>query len=151
MSIKELFSSLAILITMVAFAPYIRSIIQGSTKPHVFSWVIWGLTTLLVFLAQLEAKGGIGAWPIGLSGCITIVIALLAYLKKADNSITRTDWVFFVLALSSLPVWYVTSDPLWSVIILTVVDLMGFAPTFRKSFYKPHSESIMFFWVICRA
>ncbi len=74
---KELLSAVAITLTFIAFFPYIRSIIKGAIKPHVFSWVIWGTTTFVVFLAQLEDNGGAGAWPIGVSGSITIFIALL--------------------------------------------------------------------------
>ena len=50
---KTIFSATAIALTFAAFLPYIRSIRSGKTKPHVFSWVIWGLTTFVVFLAQL--------------------------------------------------------------------------------------------------
>ena len=94
---KEILSTVAIALTFIAFFPYIRSIIQGAIKPHVFSWVIWGTTTFVVFLAQLEDHGGVGAWPIGVSGSISIFIALLAYIKRADIAITRTDWVFLCL------------------------------------------------------
>lgn len=142
---KELLSGLAIMLTFIAFYPYIRSIIQGAIKPHVFSWVIWGTTTFVVFLAQLEDNGGAGAWPIGVSGSITIYIALLAYIKRADITINKTDWVFFISAMSSLPFWYLTSDPLWAVVILTTVDVLGFGPTIRKAYATPHSESAVFF------
>ncbi len=142
---KETLSAVAIILTFIAFFPYIRSIINGTIKPHVFSWVIWGTTTFIVFLAQLEDDGGVGAWPIGVSGCITIFIALLAYVKRANITITGTDWAFFIIALSSLPFWYLTSDPLWTVIILTVVDVLGFGPTVRKTYREPYSESLLFF------
>ena len=142
---KEILSGAAIVLTLVAFVPYIRTIVSGATKPHVFSWVIWGATTFVVFLAQLEGKGGVGAWPIGVSGSITIFIAFLAYVKRADITITKTDWLFFVSALSSLPLWYFTSDPLWAVVILTTVDVLGFGPTVRKAYSFPHSESLSFF------
>lgn len=142
---KELLSVVAISLTFVTFFPYIRSIIKGEIKPHVFSWVIWGTTTFVVFLAQLEGKGGAGAWPIGVSGSITIFIALLAYLKRADITITKTDWLFFVSAMSSLPFWYLSSDPSWAVVILTTVDVLGFGPTVRKAYDFPHSESLLFF------
>ena len=145
MPYKELLSGLAIALTLIAFIPYIRLILNETIKPHVFSWVIWGVTTFVVFLAQLDANAGVGAWPIGVSGCITIFIAVLAYLKRADISITRIDWLFFISALSSLPFWYFTSDPLWAVIILTLVDLLGFGPTIRKAYFQPHSESLLFF------
>ena len=142
---KELLSAVAIALTFIAFFPYIRSIINGAIKPHVFSWAIWGTTTFVVFLAQLEDNGGAGAWPIGISGSITIFIALLAYMKRADITITTTDWLFFVSAMSSLPFWYFTSDPLWAVVILTTVDVLGFGPTVRKAYIFPHSESLLFF------
>ncbi|MFX6461671.1 hypothetical protein ABTG33_19110, partial [Acinetobacter baumannii] len=56
-------------------------------------------------------------------------------------SITRADCVFLVLALSSLPLWYLTDDAMWAVVVLTVVDLLGFGPTFRKVRAAPYSES----------
>lgn len=145
---KELFSGIAITLTFLAFFPYIRSILQGKTKPHVFSWAIWGSTTFVVFLAQLADKGGVGAWPIGVSGIITIAIAFLAYIKKSDSTITKTDWGFLTLAMTSLPLWYVTSDPLWAVIILTTVDVIGFGPTFRKAYWRPFEEQLMFFAIM---
>ncbi len=148
MSCKALLSAVAIALTIAAFYPYIRAIIQGAIRPHVFSWVIWGATTFVVFLAQLEAEGGAGAWPIGVSGCVTLLIALLAYWKRADITISGTDWLYFVLAMSSLPFWYVTSNPLWAVVILTTVDVLGFGPTVRKAYALPHSESLLFFSLV---
>ena len=145
---KEFFSAVAIVLTFVAFLPYIRSIIQGKTKPHVFSWFIWGSTTFVVFLAQLADKGGAGAWPTGVSGIITMYVALLAYIKKSDSTITRSDWLFLVAAMTSLPFWYVTSNPLWAVLILTSVDLIGFGPTFRKAYSYPFEEKLTFFVII---
>ena len=146
--IKELLSAVAIALTFIAFFPYIRSILKGQTKPHAFSWVIWGSVTFVVFLAQLADKGGVGAWPIGVSGVITIYVAILAYRKKSDSSITRADWFFLVTAMSALPLWYITADPLWAVVILTTVDLMGFGPTFRKAYIQPYEEQLLFFIVI---
>lgn len=144
---KELFSAVAIALTFIAFLPYIRSILQGKTKPHVFSWLIWGSTTFVVFLAQLADNGGAGAWPIGVSGIITLYVAFLAYTKKSDSTITKADWLFFILAMTSLPLWYLTSDPLWSVLILTTVDVMGFGPTIRKAYHHPLEEQLTFFMI----
>ena len=142
---KELLSIVPIALTFYAFFPYIRSIQQGKTRPHVFSWVIWGSTTFVVFLAQLADQGGAGAWPIGVSGVITVYVALLAYLKKSDITITRSDWLFFMAAMLSLPLWYFTDDPLSAVIILTTVDVFGFVPTFRKAYAFPFEEKLTFF------
>jgi len=142
---KEILSAIAIILTFIAFIPYIRSIQQGKTKPHVFSWIIWASVTFIIFLAQLADKGGAGAWPIGVSGIITLYVAILAYSKKSDSMITKKDWLFFSIAMSALPFWYFTSNPLWAVVILTTIDLIGFAPTFRKSYNYPYQEQLLFF------
>lgn len=98
-----------------------------------------------MFFAQLTDGGGIGAWPLGFSGLVTLYLALLAYRGTSDTSITRLDWIFFTMAMSSLPLWYLTSDPLAAVIILTIADLLGFGPTIRKAYHHPFEEQLMFF------
>jgi hypothetical protein len=145
---KELLSALAIALTFIAFVPYLRSVQTGRTKPHIFSWIIWGLATLIIFLAQLADGGGAGAWPIGVSAIASFYVAVLAYARGADRSITRTDWVFFISALATIPLWILTSDPLSAVIILTVIDVLGFGPTFRKTYIRPHEERITLFAIV---
>lgn len=143
--LKLFYAAASSLLTLVAFAPYIWTIYKGETRPHAFSWIIWGITTLIVFFAQVEAEGGIGAWPTGLSALITFYIAWLAVLKRGDTEITRSDWGFFIASLVSIPVWYLSSDPLWAVVILTTVDTLAFGPTLRKAYVYPRQENITFF------
>ena len=56
-----------------------------------------------------------------------------------------TYFSFLILALASLPFWYLTSNPLWAVVLLTLVELLGFGPTIRKAYYLPHEENRLFF------
>lgn len=145
MEFKEILGIVATVIAIVAFSPYIRSIFKGNTKPHLFSWIVWAITTFIVFFAQVSGKAGAGAWPTGASAIIIIYVAFLAYRKQGDIIITKVDWVFFISALSALPFWYFTSDPLWAVAILTTVDFLGFGPTFRKAYDHPYDELLVFF------
>ena len=55
---KEILSAVAIALTFFAFFPYARSVMKGQINPHVFSWVIWGTTTFVVFLAQRPPVSG---------------------------------------------------------------------------------------------
>ena len=45
---NEVFSAIAMVLTFVAFYPYIRAILKGKTRPHVFSWFIWAAVTFTV-------------------------------------------------------------------------------------------------------
>lgn len=145
---KPLLSMLANTLTVMAYLPYTHSIYNGQTRPHVFSWIIWGLATGIAFLAVLQAQGGAGAWPIGLSCLVSLFVAGLAFVKRADITITRTDWGLFIAALAAILVWVAADDPLWAVVLITLVELLGFGPTFRKTWFRPHSESISFLAIL---
>lgn len=145
MTIKGVLSAIALIVTIALFASYIRSIRGAQTVPHVFSWAIWAGGTFIVFLAQVADGGGVGAWPIGLSACITGYIAYLAYGKRHESSIKPLDWLFFGLAIAALPAWLLTSDPLWAVVLLTSADLIGFGPTVRRAYHRPYQEHAGFF------
>lgn len=56
--LQSISTLLALALTLYAFQPYLRDILRGRVRPHVFSWVIWGTTTCLAFFAQLTAGGG---------------------------------------------------------------------------------------------
>lgn len=143
-----LFSTIAIALSILGFVPYIRSILQGKTDPHLFSWIIWGLTTVIVFFAQLSDEGGWGAWPTGISGLISIGIAGLAYQRRRNILINRTDVLFLVVALAAIPLWAVTSNPLWSVILLTFADTVATWPTLRKCWHDPFREDLWMYWIL---
>jgi hypothetical protein len=121
---------------------------ETETVPHVFSWLVWAAGTFIVFLAQLAGGGGVGAWPIGFSACITGYIAHLAYRKRHELSIKPLDRVFLVLAMATLPAWLLIADPLWAVVLLTTADLIAFGPTLRRGYYHPHrQQSVPLVWV----
>lgn len=142
---KPVLSAIAIAITLAALGPYLLASIRGAVRPHVFSWVIWGLTTLIVFAATVSQGGGAGAWPIALSAALSLAVAMVAWWRRSDVSTTRSDRLFLGAALITVPTWYLTSDPLYAVIVLTAVDLLGFGPTMRRAFIAPESESALFF------
>jgi hypothetical protein len=66
-------------------------------------------------------------------------IGILA-LFRGEKHITGSDWVAFLTTFLATPLWVVTSDPLWSVLLVTGIDAVAHYPTFRKSYAKPHEE-----------
>lgn len=139
---KDLLGFIAVMLTLIGYAPLLYKIFKGNVKPHPFTWFIWTFATLTVFFAQAFNNGGAGAWSIGFSGSITFVITIFAFSKRSDYKITIIDWVFLLVAFSALPLWFFTSNALYAVFILTVVDLLGYGPTLRKAYYRPHEEYI---------
>jgi hypothetical protein len=147
MDYKDILGALAMAIAFGSHLPYIIAIYKDKMRPHKFSWIIWGLTTFIVFLAQLSDGAGAGSWAGGLTVVMVVVIVLMAYWKNPRLSITRSDWIFFLSALACIPLWYITQNPVWSVIILTTIDALGYWPTVRKAHAQPYEESGWLFFL----
>lgn len=126
----------------VSYVFYIREIFSGKTHPHAFSWLIWALVAAVVFLAQVTEGAGTGAWVTGFTMVICSVIALLA-IRRGEKRITMTDWISFIGALAAIPVWRMTADPFYAVLLVVLIDALGFYPTFRKSWNKPEDETLI--------
>lgn len=139
---KTFLGILAIAIAIYSYVPYFRNILKGKTKPHAFSWFIWGLLTGIAFFAQLDDNGGAGAWVTGFTALACLTFFIFA-LKRGVKEIVLLDWLSLAGAMFALILWVLTSDPLLSVILITIIDALGFIPTFRKSFYKPNEETAL--------
>lgn len=137
---KEILSGIGVLITLIGYAAYIISILCGNTKPHPFSWIIWASLTAIAFFAQISDGAGVGSWVTGTTALISFIIVGLAYWKSGLQQITRSDWIIFLLGMAAIPLWIITETPLWSVILITVIDNSGFYSTVRKSWTKPYEE-----------
>ena len=137
---KAVLGIIAVLMTVWAHIPYLLHTLNGSNKPHVFTWVIWTLLTGIAFAAQMAEKAGPGAWATGVCSAICMVITIAAY-RSGEKYITKSDWVMFILGLTAIPVWMATDDPLWSIWIVTIIDLSALYPTLRKSWIRPHEEN----------
>lgn len=133
--------SLATCIAFISYIPYFRDILKGTTKPHPFSWFIWGFITAIIFAAQIVEKGGAGAWTAGLTAVACFVISALA-LYWGDRKISKLDWFCFFSALLGIVFWRVTSNPLTAVVTVTLVDLIAYIPTFVKAYYYPRQETL---------
>jgi len=142
---KEIFTIIGIIFMIASYSIYIYSIFKGNTRPHPFSWFIWGLLTAIGFLAQISDGAGIGASITFLSAVISFGIAIIGYIQRENITISRSDKWAFILSLTAIPLWMITQTPLWSIILITLIDLAGFYPTFRKSWFRPEQESVSSF------
>lgn len=144
MSHKEILGLIATAIAFVSYIPYFRDILAHRTKPHAFSWFVWGILTLISFASQISDDAGPGAWVSGFTAVIGLVIFFFA-LKVGKRNIARSDWLMLAGAGLALLMWFITKTPLLSVILITIVDFFGFLPTIRKSYDRPYEETLSTF------
>lgn len=138
---QEFLGSLAVMLGLLGYFFYIKGIIKGEVKPHAFTWFVWGILTAIAFFAQVSDGGGAGAWVTGITALFSFGFTVVGLRASSRMLIAKSDWIFLLFSLLTIPIWYFTGNPLWSVIIITIVDAVAFAPTFRKAYFNPDTEN----------
>lgn len=139
-SFKPFLGVLSIIPGLFAYAFYFRDMIAGKTKPHAFSWLIWGLLAGNGFFAQTSANAGAGAWVTGLTSLACLVIFCVA-IFKGDTKVSQLDRTLLTLALLSFAMLFVVDDKTIALGITLFATLLGFTMTLRKAYVKPDEET----------
>lgn len=144
---KEIFGIISIALVFISSLPYMITVHRGQTKPHLFTWIIWTIPSAIVFAGQSVSHAGAGGWATGFAVMCNLVIVYQS-IQYAGKSITRSDWFFLIGGLAAIPLWLLTQDPLYSVILVTIIDVLGYGPTMRKSWNAPHEENAVAYFLL---
>jgi len=141
-AIKQIVGISAVALTFIAYVPYYRDILRGKTHPHVYSWGLWGLLTILIVALQIKSGGaGTATLVTAAAGLLCLGVIILG-LKNGKRDITKSDTVVAVLALIAMGFWLIADQPVLSIILVVIADILAFIPTVRKSWKKPYSETL---------
>ncbi len=149
MELKVIFGLCAVACELFAAFIYWKDILRGNTKPHLYTHLIFAIVMTIAFFGITAGGGASGAWSI----LVTIVFEVsvtFAALKWGTRDITKGDTIFLVLALAAIVPWIVTDNPLWSVILISIIDMCAIIPTLRKTYNEPSSESLQA-WILAFA
>ena len=142
MNIKIFFTIIGIVIGLGSCVPYLKDILSSKTKPHVYTWLIWSITTGTAALGAYYGGGGWGALNLAMMATVTFLFFLLS-LKHGTKNITKWDTIILITALLAILVWWKLHQPLLSVLMVSAIDVLGYIPSFRKSYWEPWSETLI--------
>lgn len=140
-TIKEILTIISIVLIFIGYIPYIRDIFRGKTHPHIFSWIVWSILNFCLFWLQLHAWAWFASWIVLVLWINSSFIAFLS-LKYGKIIIRKIDIFFFVTALLAIPIWLVLDQAVLSSILVTWIGILAFAPTVRKTWVNPYSETV---------
>jgi len=138
---KQLISGIAVFLTFGAYVPYYRDILNGKTKPHVYSWALWSLLTILLVALQVLGGAGAASWVTIAAGILCIGVVVLSY-KSSQKDITSSDTTVAILSLLAMCFWLIAKQPIISILLVILADGLAFIPTIRKSWGNPYSETL---------
>lgn len=139
--LKIIIGVITVVLGVVGYIPYLRNVLRGTTKPHVYTWFVWGSMTLIIFALQISDNAGPGAWVTLVTAILSLTIFALG-MRQGDKDITKSDTLSFVAAIFALGLWLFAEQPVATTVLLVTVGMLGFIPTIRKSWNKPYTETI---------
>lgn len=132
------------LLAVVLFIPYIRDILQRKTEPHIYTWLIWTILQIVGVLAAYKDGAGFGVWGLAVGSFFCFAIFLLSF-KYGTKNISRFDLYCLAAAIVAMGVYFILENALLAVILVSIIDFVGFMPSFRKGFQEPYTETISTF------
>jgi hypothetical protein len=139
---KIIFTIIATVIGAIAFLPYLKDTFSLKTKPHAYTWLIWTITQGTAVVGIWYGGGGWGALNLTV-GTFFVIAVFLFSLRYGTKNITKSDTVILIAALLAIIIWWQLNQPLISVLIASAIDLIGYIPSFRKSYQEPWSETLI--------
>ncbi|QQR65406.1 hypothetical protein IPH92_02410 [Candidatus Kaiserbacteria bacterium] len=140
MEIKLFFGIASSILAVVCFAPYIRDILKRKTEPHTYSWLVWTILQTVGVMAQLKEGAGYGAWALGIGAVFCFAIFLLSF-KYGTKNISKFDGFCLLASLVAIVIYFTIENPVWAIIAVSLIDFVGFLPTFRKGYQEPFTET----------
>lgn len=138
---KEIIGAIAVVLTFLSYIPYYRDILKGKTHPHVYSWSLWGLLTVLIVALQIKGGAGPATWITAAAGLLCLGVIVLS-LRRGKKDITAIDTITAILSLVAIGFWLVADQPIVAIFFAVIADMLAFFPTVRKSWNQPHTETL---------
>lgn len=121
---------------------YLYQTIKGNAQPNRVTWILWAIFPVIVFFAQNSQNTGVMTIITLSSGVFPILIVTASFFnKKAYWKTKPFDYACLVLAIIGMILWYVSKDANVAIIFAILADGLAAAPTIKKAYLHPNSES----------
>lgn len=146
MKLTDIAAVISTILGVYASIPYILSILNGKTKPHQLSWLVFVIMNGIVLFSQYFA-GGRGSILITLTFFIGSAIIFLLSLKWGIKDSSKWDRLLFAFALFTIVIWALTKNNAVAIWLTVLIDIAAMAMIILKVKSSPQSED-PYPWVI---
>jgi hypothetical protein len=138
----SLIGQISALLVFSSVFPYIGSILKGKTKPNRATFAIWSAVGLITFLSYIASGATDTLWVAMVYPLCQIVIFGLSF-RYGVGGTSKLDMVCIFLACAGVILWIITKNPLTALYISVFVEILGYIPTIKKSYFFPKTESLL--------
>ena len=141
---RDVLGVLSVALAVLAAVIYIAQTLRGEVRPHPLSWFLFGILSLTGFLVQREEGARQGSWTL-LAMTVICFLFVAASVARGERSFSRREWAFAVAGGAVFVVYLFTRQSNVAAALTTLVDALGYGPTFVRGWSQPKKDSVASF------
>jgi hypothetical protein len=135
---------LSVALAVLAAVIYIAQTLRGEVRPHPLSWFLFGILSLTGFLVQRDEGARQGSWTLTAMTIICFLFVAVS-VARGERSFSRQEWAFLVAGGAVFAVYLFTRQANVAAALTTLVDALGYGPTFVRGWSQPKKDSVASF------
>ena len=134
------FTALAIVAVVWAYVPYIRSILSGTSRPTLSTWLSWLIVDAVILAGMIAKDSIVRQMYVYFAG--TGLIVILCGVKKVTIEWKKLDSFCFGLVILALVGWYFSGNANVAITISVVANIVGSIPMLINLWKDPRNEPL---------
>jgi hypothetical protein len=137
---RSALGALSVAMAFVAFAIYAWQTVAGQVRPHPLSWSLFGVLSAIGYWVQRDEGARAGSWAL-LAMIVFCFLLAAAGFAWGERRFPRREWAFLAAASVVLVVYLLTKEPTLAAVLITIIDALGYGPTFSRGWSHPYKDS----------
>lgn len=135
------FIFVAVALRLIGGFAYLSAVIRGKAQPYPLSWLLWGITPMIAFAAEINVGVGPSSLVTFTLGVTPLMVFISAMLKNPKwLKLDALNMVCGLIAVGGIILWLLTDEPVLAIVISIIADFFSGLPTIRKTIKRPRSE-----------
>jgi hypothetical protein len=141
---RDALGLLSVALAILAAIIYIAQTLRGEVRPHPLSWFLFGILSLTGYLIQRDEGARQGSWTL-LAMTVICFLFVAASVARGERRFSGQEWAFAVGGGAVFVVYLFTRQSNVAAALTTLVDALGYGPTFVRGWSQPKKDSVASF------
>jgi len=141
---RDALGILSVVLAVLAAVIYILQTLRGEIRPHPLSWFLFGILSLTGYWVQRDEGARQGSWTL-LAMTIICFLFVAVSVARGERSFSRTEWAFLAAGGAVFILYLFTGQANVAAALTTVIDALGYGPTFIRGWSFPRKDSVTSF------
>jgi hypothetical protein len=137
---RDALGLISVALAVLAAVIYIAQTLRGEVRPHPLSWFLFGILSLTGYLVQRDEGARQGSWTL-LAMTVICFLFVAVSVARGERSFSRREWAFLAAGGAVFAVYLFTRQANVAAGLTTLVDALGYGPTFVRGWSQPRKDS----------